>query len=116
MSYPQIEKIIAEKGGEVSVEGVRVAYRHEEAWGVPCTLDFFREEWKEFIEAGGPKKHKVHVFPQGVDNFVYRVLDMVKQVVNPPSAIILSSGPTGISLLWRMTMEKGKKYEMDRVA
>lgn len=106
MSYPQIEKIIKAGGGEVAVEGFRVAYRHEETWGVPCTLDFFREEWKEFKEAGKVKRYKARLFPEGVDAFVYRVVEMLKEAINPPSGIILASGPTGISLLWRMTVEE----------
>ena len=102
MTYPQIEKIIKAGGGEVSVEGVHVAYRHEQPWGVPCTLDFFREKWLE--DKSG--KYKARLFPEGVDAFIYRVVEMVKEAIKPPSGIILASGPSGISLLWRMTVEE----------
>lgn len=101
--------IIRQKGGAAAVGDVQVLYRHEQPWGVPCTLDFYREEiWQD---ARG-KAHLTHAFPEGIEQMVQDAAALVDELVRPRSGIIVASGAGGISILWRVEEAKSGRRKV----
>lgn len=91
--------IIRQKGGAAAMGDVQVLYRHEQPWGVPCTLDFYREETRR--DARG-NAYLAAVLPEGIELLVQDAAALVDELVRPPSSIVIASGAGGISILWRV--------------
>jgi hypothetical protein len=100
MMREQIESLIRKRGGIVTCGEVTIEYRHEQPWGIPCTLDVFRESlWQD---ARG-KKEKVRVLPEHYQEIAEKLPRIVDDICRVKSGLILAIGAQGISLLWRET-------------
>lgn len=96
----QIEGLLRGNGGVESFGNLKIEYRPEQPWGIPATLDVFRETtWTDAKK----KVHKVRLLPDEHEQLAKELPLIVEEVVHPPSGIILSLGAQGIGVMWRMT-------------
>ncbi len=101
-----LKQLILTKDSEpVAIGDVLICYRQERPWGVPCALDFYREGTRRNTKG---TTYTVSIFPEGIEQMVQDAVALIDELLRPRSGIIVATGPNGISIWWRETVEQSK--------